>query len=150
MNQQPPVQDEVIQAVLRMNQKHILFPSPGIFQPLYLPQIFPLLPTSPFCPLLPTSPFCPLLSTSPLLPPSPHFLLTPSLELKRTPKVEWLRVSRRHETQGLRTPKVEWLRVSRRHETQGLRKVDNSTLKDHQVEKGRGTLHPKHRSNIQT
>jgi hypothetical protein len=30
-----------------MNQKHILFPCPGIFQPPYLPQNFPLLPTPP-------------------------------------------------------------------------------------------------------
>jgi hypothetical protein len=42
-----PVQDEAVQAVLGMNQKHILLPCPGIFQPLSLPQNFPLLPTSP-------------------------------------------------------------------------------------------------------
>ncbi len=42
-----PIQDEAVQAVLGMNQKHSLFPSPGIFQPLSLPQNFPLLPTSP-------------------------------------------------------------------------------------------------------
>jgi len=41
VNQQPPVQDEVVQAVLGMNQKHILFPCPGIFQPLLCPKIFP-------------------------------------------------------------------------------------------------------------
>jgi len=28
-----PVQDEAVQAVLGMNQKHILLPCPGIFQP---------------------------------------------------------------------------------------------------------------------
>ncbi len=56
-----PVQDEVIQAVLGMNQKHILFPCPRIFQPSSLPQKFPL------------------------LPPSPHFSLTPSPELGRAP-----------------------------------------------------------------
>jgi len=39
------VQDEAVQAVLGMNQKHILLPCPGIFQPLSLPQNFPLLPT---------------------------------------------------------------------------------------------------------
>ncbi len=49
-----PVQDEVVQAVLGMIQKHILFPYPRIFQPPSLPQNFPLLPTSPL--LLPTSP----------------------------------------------------------------------------------------------
>jgi hypothetical protein len=48
-----PVQDEAVQAILGMNQKHILFPCPGIFQPPYLPKNFPLLPT--FTPLLPTS-----------------------------------------------------------------------------------------------
>ncbi len=42
-----PVQDEAIQAILRLNQKHILFPYPRIFQPPSLPQNFPLLPTSP-------------------------------------------------------------------------------------------------------
>ncbi len=41
-----PVQDEAVQAVLGMNQKHILFLCPGIFQPPSLPQNFPLLPTS--------------------------------------------------------------------------------------------------------
>jgi hypothetical protein len=54
VNEQPPVQDEAVQTVLRMNQKHILFPYPGIFQglvfrifqPPSLPQNFPLLPTS--------------------------------------------------------------------------------------------------------
>jgi len=39
-----PVHDEAIQAVLGMNQKHILSLCPGIFQPLSLPQNFPLLP----------------------------------------------------------------------------------------------------------
>ncbi len=42
-----PVQDEAVQAVLGMNQKHTLFPCPGIFQPSFLPQNCPLLPTSP-------------------------------------------------------------------------------------------------------
>jgi len=42
-----PVQDEAVQAVLGMNQKHILLPCPGIFKPPSLPQKFPLLPTSP-------------------------------------------------------------------------------------------------------
>ncbi len=42
-----PVQDGAVQAVLGMNPKHILFPSPGIFKPLSLPQNFPL----PFLPL---------------------------------------------------------------------------------------------------
>jgi hypothetical protein len=32
-----PVQDEAVQAILGMNQKHILFPCPGIFQPPSLP-----------------------------------------------------------------------------------------------------------------
>jgi hypothetical protein len=40
-------QDEAIQTVLGMNQKHILFPYLMIFQPPSLPQNFPLLPTSP-------------------------------------------------------------------------------------------------------
>jgi hypothetical protein len=43
-----PVQDEAVQAILGMNQKHILFPCPGIFSPLR-PKIFPsyLLPSPP-------------------------------------------------------------------------------------------------------
>jgi hypothetical protein len=65
-----PVQDEVVQVVLKMNQKHILFPNPGIFQPPSLPQNFPLLPTSPLLLL------------------SPHFSFTPSLELGRAPDLE--------------------------------------------------------------
>ncbi len=36
-----PAQDDVIQAVLGMNQKHILFPCTRIFQPPSLPQNFP-------------------------------------------------------------------------------------------------------------
>jgi hypothetical protein len=32
-----PVQDEAVQAILGMNQKHILFPCPVIFQPPSLP-----------------------------------------------------------------------------------------------------------------
>jgi hypothetical protein len=71
-----PVQDEAIQPVLGMNQKHILFPCPWIFQPTSLPQNLPLLPTSP----PPTN--------LPLLPPSPHFSLTPSLELEKAPEFE--------------------------------------------------------------
>jgi len=65
-----PVQDEAVQVVLGMNQKHILLPCPGIFQPPSLPQNFPLLPT-----------FA-------LLPPSPHFLLTPSPKLRRAHELE--------------------------------------------------------------
>jgi hypothetical protein len=42
-----PFQDEAVQTILGMNQKHILFLRPGIFQPPSLPQNFPLLPTSP-------------------------------------------------------------------------------------------------------
>jgi len=65
------VQDEAVQAVLGMNQKHILLPCPGIFQPPSLPQNFPLLPTSTL-----------------LLPPSPHFLLIPSPKLRRAHELE--------------------------------------------------------------
>jgi len=53
-----------------MNQKHILFPCPRIFQPLSLPQNFPLL------------------LTSPLLPFSSHFLFTPSPKLKGALELE--------------------------------------------------------------
>ncbi len=51
-------QDETIQSVLGMNQKHILFPCPGIFQPLLCPKIFPSYLTPPpplYLPPLPTS-----------------------------------------------------------------------------------------------
>jgi hypothetical protein len=51
------VQDEAIQTFLGMNQKHILFPYPEIFQPLFLPQNFPLLPPSPHFPLTPSQKF---------------------------------------------------------------------------------------------
>jgi len=76
-----PVQDEAVQAVLGMNQKNILLPCPGIFQPPSLPQNFPLLCTSP-----PPTYLRP--PTSALLPPSPHFLLTPSPKLKRAHELE--------------------------------------------------------------
>jgi hypothetical protein len=52
-----PVQDEAVQALLRMNPNTssppspgifiFLFPCPEVFQPSYLPQSFLLLPTSP-------------------------------------------------------------------------------------------------------
>jgi len=46
-----PVQDEVVQAILWMNQKHIIFPCLGIFQPLLCPKIFPsYLPPPSYCP----------------------------------------------------------------------------------------------------
>jgi hypothetical protein len=48
----------------------------GFFSPLFCPKIFPSY-------LLP-----PLLPTSALLPPSPHFLLTPSPKLRRTHELE--------------------------------------------------------------
>jgi hypothetical protein len=38
------VQDETVQALLGMNQKHILFPAHGFFSPFLCPKIFP--PTS--------------------------------------------------------------------------------------------------------
>jgi hypothetical protein len=41
-----PIQDEAIQGVLGINQKHILFPCPRFFQLSSLPHNFPLLPTS--------------------------------------------------------------------------------------------------------
>jgi len=76
-----PIEDEAIQAVLGMNQKHILpYPKFLVFSASSLPQSFSLLPTS-------------LLFTSPLLPPShlpppsylPHLILHshPSSELGR-------------------------------------------------------------------
>ncbi len=59
-----PVEDEAVQAVLGMNQKPSLFPAQGFFSPLLCPKIFPS--------YLP----------SPLLPTSPHFVLTPSSQLR--------------------------------------------------------------------
>jgi len=61
---------QAVQAVLGMNQKHILFPCPGMF--LFCLKIFPSY----------------LHPTFPLLPPSPHFLLTPSPKLEKAPKLE--------------------------------------------------------------
>ncbi len=80
-----PVEDEAVEVVLGMNQKHIL-PSPKFltFSVSSLPQNFSLLPTSLLLtsPLLPPSPL--ITSVSPLYPPtSPHFAFTPSLELGR-------------------------------------------------------------------
>ncbi len=72
-----PIQDDAIQAILGMNQKHILFPCPGIFQAPSLPQNFLFLRTPP-----------PLWPTSPLLPPSSHFPRIPSSELERAPELE--------------------------------------------------------------
>jgi len=65
------VQDEAVQVVLGMIQKHI-FPCPRflVFSTSSLPQSFFVLPTS-------------FLLTSPFLPTSLHFALTPSLELGR-------------------------------------------------------------------
>jgi hypothetical protein len=60
-----PVENEAIQTVFGMNQKHLLpYPKFLVFSAFSLPQSFSLLPTS-------------LLLTSPLLPPSylPHFIL---------------------------------------------------------------------------
>jgi len=68
------VQDKAIQAVMRMNQKHTLYPCPGIFQPPFLLQNFP------FCPLFP-------------LPLSSHSLLISS-KLKRAPKLDSFKASR--------------------------------------------------------
>jgi len=53
------VRDEVVQAVLGMNRKHILFSCLGDFQPPFQPQNFPLLPTSPLLPPSPPLPFIP-------------------------------------------------------------------------------------------
>ncbi len=78
-----------------MNQKYILFPCLGIFQPPSLPQNFPLLPTSP------------------LLPPSPHFPLIPS------PEVGWHKASRRCETQGLRKVESSTLKKCGEKKTRG-------------------------------
>ncbi len=79
-----PFQDEAVRTILGMNQKHILFFCPRIFQPPSLPQNFPLLPTSP-----------PFLPTSPLPPPSPHFSLIPSPKLGRALELEQHRALRR-------------------------------------------------------
>ncbi len=95
-----------------MNQKHILFPCLGIFQPLF----FHLLLTFPPSYLPPTYLLPPISFTS--------FPTIPSPELKRAPKLE------QH-------------RASRRHEIQGLMKVESSTLKERGKEKTRRTLHPK-------
>jgi len=75
-----PVQDAAVQAVLGMNQKHILFPCPGIFHPLSLPQNFPFLPTYPHPNILPSPTYFP---PSYLPPPShlPH-LISCSLHLQ--------------------------------------------------------------------
>jgi hypothetical protein len=71
------VQDEAVEVVLGMNQKHILFPWPRDFSALFSASKFSL-PTY-FPPFLPISPF---------LRPSPHFSLTPSLELGRVSELE--------------------------------------------------------------
>ncbi len=85
-----PVQDEAIQAILGMNQKHILFPCQRDFSaPFSAPKFSP--PTY----FLPPS----------FLPPSPHFPLIPSLELKRALELEQHKASKKRETQGLK--KVE-------------------------------------------
>jgi len=56
------VEDEVVQTILGMNQKHI-FPCPKflVFSTSFLPQSFSLLPTSPFLPTSPNFQFTPLL-----------------------------------------------------------------------------------------
>jgi len=64
-----PIEDEAVQAILGMNQKHILFPAQRFSGPFSTPKISP-----------PTS----LLPTSPLLPPSPHFPLIPISRTKES------------------------------------------------------------------
>jgi hypothetical protein len=76
VNQQPPVQDEAVQAVLGWTKNTSSSPAQGFFSPLLCPKNFPSY-------LLP-----PLLPTSCLLPPSPHFLPIPSPKLGRAPKLE--------------------------------------------------------------
>jgi len=67
-----PVEDEAVQAILGMNQKHILLcPKFLVFSASSMPHSFSLLPTS-------------FLFTSPLLPTSPHFAFIPLLELGST------------------------------------------------------------------
>jgi len=67
-----PVEDEAVQAILGMNQKHILLcPKFLVFSTSSMPHSFSLLPTS-------------FLFTSPLLPTSPHFAFIPLLELGST------------------------------------------------------------------
>jgi hypothetical protein len=51
-----PVEDEAVQAVLRMNQKHVLpYPKVLVFSAYSLPQCFSLLPTSLLLTSRPTS-----------------------------------------------------------------------------------------------
>jgi hypothetical protein len=93
-----PVEDEVVEAVLGMNQKHILPAQSFFFFPLLLcPKNFlSYLPTSPLLPLpsyLPPTSYLPppyLLPTSPLLPPTylPLPELGSRLERSRSPSPE--------------------------------------------------------------
>jgi hypothetical protein len=78
-----PDQDEVIQAILGMNQKHILpYPRFLVFSASSLPQSFSFLPIF----LLPTSPHFEFTPSSELeargQTTSPHFELTPSSEIE--------------------------------------------------------------------
>ncbi len=68
-----PVQDEALQAVLGMNQKHILFQ--GFFSPLLCPKIYPFYPLH---------------------------LISGSLHCKSLGELEYLEALRRRDTQGLR------------------------------------------------
>jgi hypothetical protein len=71
------VEDEVVQVVLRMNQKTHPLPLPRDFStPFSAPKSSP--PTYILPAFLPT----------PLLPPSPHFLFTPSRELTRADELQ--------------------------------------------------------------
>jgi hypothetical protein len=88
------VQDEAIQAVLGVNQKHILFLCPTPFSaPKFSPPNY-------FPPFLPTSPLTSLTSFPTPSPElswvlSPHFPLSPSPELRRAPKLK-LRGNMKH------------------------------------------------------
>jgi len=88
-----------------MNKKHILFPYLGIFQPPSLPQIFPLLPTSPFLPL------------------SPHFLFTLSGELSS------LSSSKLLETRNTRLEEGEKFNVEGRWRGEGKRNASSQMQK---------------------
>jgi len=87
-----------------MNQKHILFPYPRIFQPPSLPENFPLLP-------IPPPPLSYLRPPSYLL-----HLISHSLHLQTS--VELLSL-RRHETQGLRKVESSMLKECGKEKVKG-------------------------------
>ncbi len=101
VNQQPPVQDELVQAILGMNKNTSSSPAQGFFSPLLCPKFFP-----------PT-----------------YFPPPTSLTSFNAHSISTLHLQSSGELPSLSSTEF-WGDVLRRCETQDLRNVESSTLKE--------------------